>query len=399
MSSCPSEVWMACTVISFLVRVPVLSEQMTVTDPSVSTAGSCLMMALRRARVCMASASEMVTTAGRPSGMMATAMETALLKALPTSSLPTPTASQEMTKVMLPMMATKKEIQRPKISSWTIRFVFMPSTPPTMDEILPISARSPVPMTIPLPWPCMTMVAEKARFFLSPRAAPPSTTSVCLLMGLLSPVSIASRIARLATSIMRRSAGTRSPDWIKTMSPGTTVEASTTWRSPPRMTVALEESMPLIASAALSALPSWMRPMVTLMMTTPRMRPTSGHSSRKADTMVAAMRMKIRMLLICIQSLRRNPGLGGGVSSFLPYCLRRLATSSSLRPSGETLWSFRDSSTVAECQMISSSPFPMGGALPSIFPDVSVAQRQDGRVLKRCETASLSCGFPLDLGR
>mmetsp|Transcript_4175 Transcript_4175/g.10634 ORF Transcript_4175/g.10634 Transcript_4175/m.10634 type:complete len:354 (-) Transcript_4175:41-1102(-) len=342
---------------------------MTVTDPRVSTAGSWRMMALRRASVCMASASEMVTTAGRPSGMMATAMDTALLKALPRSSWPTPTPSKEMMKVIEPTMSTKKEIQRPKISSCTIRLVFMPSTPPTMEEILPISARSPVPMTMPVPWPCMTIVAEKARFFLSPSAAPPSTLSVCLLMGLLSPVSIASRMARLATLIIRRSAGTRSPDWIKTMSPGTTVAASTTVRSPLRITVALEESIPLIASAAFSALPSWMRPMVTLMMTTPQMRATSGHSSRMADTMVAQMRIKMRMLLICIQSLRRKPGLGGGVSSFLPYCLRRLCTSPSSSPSGVTAWSLRASSTVAECQMISSSPSPIGGAC--IAPSLS----------------------------
>ena len=67
---------MRCTVISFLVSVPVLSEQITVTEPSVSTAGRRRMMALRRAMRCTPMASTMVMMAGRPSGIAATAMPT-----------------------------------------------------------------------------------------------------------------------------------------------------------------------------------------------------------------------------------------------------------------------------------------------------------------------------------
>ena len=57
------------TVISFLVTVPVLSEQITVTEPSVSTAGSRRTMACRcRAMRSTPIASVIVSTAGRPSG-------------------------------------------------------------------------------------------------------------------------------------------------------------------------------------------------------------------------------------------------------------------------------------------------------------------------------------------
>ena len=59
----------------FCVRVPVLSEQMTVTEPSVSTAGSLRISALRLSILCAPIASVKVTTAGRPSGMTATATE------------------------------------------------------------------------------------------------------------------------------------------------------------------------------------------------------------------------------------------------------------------------------------------------------------------------------------
>ncbi len=62
------------TVIRFSVRVPVLSEQMTVTEPSVSTAGSLRMSASRLSMRCAPSARPMVTTAGSPSGTAATAI-------------------------------------------------------------------------------------------------------------------------------------------------------------------------------------------------------------------------------------------------------------------------------------------------------------------------------------
>jgi hypothetical protein len=53
--------------------VPVLSEQITVVEPSVSTAGSLRMTARRRTIRCTPMASAMVTIAGRPSGMAPTA--------------------------------------------------------------------------------------------------------------------------------------------------------------------------------------------------------------------------------------------------------------------------------------------------------------------------------------
>ena len=61
------------TVIWFKVSVPVLSEQMTVADPSVSTATSFRTMELRRAIARMPIDSTTVTTAGRPFGREATA--------------------------------------------------------------------------------------------------------------------------------------------------------------------------------------------------------------------------------------------------------------------------------------------------------------------------------------
>ena len=66
------------TVILFSVKVPVLSEQTTLTHPSVSTLGSRRTMAPALAMRDTLSASTMVTTAGSPSGTTATANDMAV---------------------------------------------------------------------------------------------------------------------------------------------------------------------------------------------------------------------------------------------------------------------------------------------------------------------------------
>ena len=67
------------TVILFCVSVPVLSEQMTSVHPSVSTAVSLRMIALRLLIFVTPIESTIVTTAASPSGMAATARETAIM--------------------------------------------------------------------------------------------------------------------------------------------------------------------------------------------------------------------------------------------------------------------------------------------------------------------------------
>lgn len=68
------------TLIWLVVSVPVLSEQITVVHPRVSTEGSVRTMALCLAIWRVPRARHVVTTAGRPSGMAATARATAILK-------------------------------------------------------------------------------------------------------------------------------------------------------------------------------------------------------------------------------------------------------------------------------------------------------------------------------
>src|SRR5665648_1238006 len=77
---CIRDRYIPATVIWFLVSVPVLSEQMTVAEPRVSTAGIVRIMAFLEAIALMPIASEMVITAGRPSGIAATDRLTAAKK-------------------------------------------------------------------------------------------------------------------------------------------------------------------------------------------------------------------------------------------------------------------------------------------------------------------------------
>ena len=68
------------TDIMLVVRVPVLSEQMTDVHPRVSTEGKLRTMAFFLAMRLVPRARQVVMTAGRPSGMAATARATAILK-------------------------------------------------------------------------------------------------------------------------------------------------------------------------------------------------------------------------------------------------------------------------------------------------------------------------------
>ena len=92
----------------------------------------------------------------------------------------------------------------------------------------------------------------------------PSTGSVDLPTGRLSPVSAASSISRVAARTTRPSAGTRLPASISTMSPGTSSPASISIAWPSRRTRAMVFIIWESAFTLSSALASWRRPMTAL---------------------------------------------------------------------------------------------------------------------------------------
>ena len=130
----------ARTVISFRVNVPVLSEQMTETEPSASTAGRRRTTALRRAIRCTPIASVTVRIVGRPSGIAATDR---LTTATNMSAGSKPRASTPKRKVAAATTRTTSVSQRAKTAICRRSGVVSSSTEPSMALILPIS----------VPWP------------------------------------------------------------------------------------------------------------------------------------------------------------------------------------------------------------------------------------------------------
>mmetsp|Transcript_26951 Transcript_26951/g.59217 ORF Transcript_26951/g.59217 Transcript_26951/m.59217 type:complete len:264 (-) Transcript_26951:427-1218(-) len=261
---------------TLVVRVPVLSEQITVTLPRVSTAGRERIIALCFAILLTDQANVTVTIASRPSGIMATAQTKAVLTAMIAAVLEANFSYKKViraTSIMKP--ASHFEIV--PICLLTAVSVFSSSL--TSLLIVPISVWSPVATTIPTQAPSATRVALKHMFFLSPRgicfAVLPSSsiTDVTFSMGTDSPVRAASAEHIFVVSITRRSAGIRSPRLTTTISPGTRDSAGTFVFFPSRVTIAESESIAPKASAACAAEPSWMRPIIVLITMTPTIIP------------------------------------------------------------------------------------------------------------------------------
>ena len=126
-----------------VVRVPVLSVQMIVVLPSVSTAGSRRTRALRFAMRWAPMAREIVTTAGSASGTTATASAIPKITISTTGRprrSPRPTTSRTTTNAARPSA-------RPTRSSSTSSGVLSASTPASRVPMWPTSVPAPVPIT------------------------------------------------------------------------------------------------------------------------------------------------------------------------------------------------------------------------------------------------------------
>ena len=273
-----------CTVISLQVRVPVLSEQMTVTEPSVSTAESWRMMALCCAMRRTPSARVMVIRAGSPSGMAEAARATAIMNI---SARGWPRHSTPMAKVSTTKPTMTSASQWLKRAIWRSSGVVVDCTVASKALMRPSSVPLPVATTSPVAVPEATSVPEYSMPCRSPRGASSATAPACLSQGRDSPVSTASLARRPLACRMRRSAGTLSPEASSTTSPGTRVWASTTARTPPRSTVACSDSMRRMASSEDSALPSCKKPISALITTAPSSTPVSSQCPSAAVTTAA----------------------------------------------------------------------------------------------------------------
>ena len=150
-SSGPKE---STTVMRFCVSVPVLSEQMICAQPSVSTAVRRRMMALRRDMFVTPMDSTIVTTAARPSGMAATASDTAIMNESTIRSMLKLSARSSCTAKMTTQMPSTSHVRmRESCESLICSGVCPSSACASASAILPISVCIPVAVMTALPRP------------------------------------------------------------------------------------------------------------------------------------------------------------------------------------------------------------------------------------------------------
>ena len=136
------------TRILFCVSVPVLSEQITVHPPSVSTDLSFLMTTFFLLILCTPIAIIMVTTAGSPSGMAATAIATEVMKFLSIPSLRTKSPTMKISAVTA---STKPDMNLPSL------FRLFSSGVPV--ALVSFSIAAILPISVPMPTAVTTAVA------------------------------------------------------------------------------------------------------------------------------------------------------------------------------------------------------------------------------------------------
>ena len=153
------------TFILFSVSVPVLSEQITLLLPNVSTAGSFLIIAFLFAIFVTAMERIIVTIAGKPSGIAATAKPTDVINISTTDIF-----------FITPITKIKAQITTQAIPSTlptSLNFFWIgvcgASFVIIILAIFPTSVFIPILVTIPSACPFTTAVPAKTIFFMSPR--------------------------------------------------------------------------------------------------------------------------------------------------------------------------------------------------------------------------------------
>mmetsp|Transcript_19924 Transcript_19924/g.59628 ORF Transcript_19924/g.59628 Transcript_19924/m.59628 type:complete len:252 (-) Transcript_19924:786-1541(-) len=183
----------SCTVISPLVRVPVLSEQNTDTHPKVSTASILRTSTFLRAICSDAIIKEIVTVGSRPSGTCA--KSAAALFSRTSAAVRCTGESKFDTKLRAPTIIATTAMMWMKCSIWTssvdlTREVLMPCA------ILPRNVESPVAWTTHVALPLSTVVPKNAKLRASVGEQLTGSVRVCRGSGMDSPVR-----AELSTSM------------------------------------------------------------------------------------------------------------------------------------------------------------------------------------------------------
>ena len=271
-STAPLAVTTVRTVISFRVSVPVLSEQIVVVEPRVSTDESLRTITLRSAMRCVPSDSTMVVIAVSPSGTAATASETASSSTSTSSVSDRRSCTTRMvTLITMAMAITAMPSSLPVRSSSLCSGVATSSVAWSEPAILPISVAGPVAVTSARPRPAAIAVPLKTMLVRSAIPVSPSSGALFLETGVLSPVRADSATRSAIDSSTLASAGMVSPSSRSRTSPGTSSVAGTTRCCPSRSTRAVGAVMASSAATACSARLSCTKPSTPFRITIARM--------------------------------------------------------------------------------------------------------------------------------
>ena len=231
----------------FSVKVPVLSEQITLTQPTVSAATSLRISAFDLASLSTFKVSDIAAVVGSPSGTAATIKTIASTKQSCTEKkLKLPESASLITDKIKAHAAAKEPIIvifLPSLPSFSFSGAETRASSPRFLAILPSSASSPTAVTSIMPVPEETKVPEYAIFLRSASVAFLSAIAfLSFFTGKLSPVKVDSSTQSPALSISLPSAIILSPVSSKITSPATISSLGTTFTSPPRITFTLNLS-------------------------------------------------------------------------------------------------------------------------------------------------------------
>jgi len=192
----------------------------------------------------------------------------------------------------------------------------------------------PVCTTTTRPLPLTTEVPIRTTFAAAVISVAVSAKTACFSTGYDSPVSIAWLTKRSRASIMRPSAGTRSPAASDTTSPGTRSAIGTSRGCPSRQTVARTATVLRRRSTARPARYSCTKSSSTLISTISVMTTKLRTSPRKAETTDAASSTSTSGLRKRERNSRITARSRCGRSVFGPTAARRVAASASANPCG-----------------------------------------------------------------
>ena len=220
------------------------------------------------------------------------------------------------------------------LSSWRVSGDLAAFSACSIPEMWPTSVAIPVAVTTNSPAPRVTLVFMYTMSVRSPSGvSAPSTGSVPLATGRLSPVSADSATSSVAALSSLPSAGTMSPASMATTSPGTSCSAGISVSWPSRLTLALTIIIFCRAATAAAAFPSCRRPSTALntVSTSSKMPVPSSFSGYRLPTPATSRTICIGSAYWRMNTCQRDSALPAS-NLFGPNRWVRACTSAELRP-------------------------------------------------------------------